>query len=102
MGHDERAAANGTVDAEPATQGGEPVAQANESAAARLCAADAVVAYFDAERVVLDSRADRRFAGASMLGDVRQCLGNHEVGRRLDGCGQTIDADVEVDGHLRP
>ena len=55
------------LDPEPAVEDGEPVRQAEETAAVGPGASDAVVAHLDAEGAVLDARRDR---GAS----ARACL----------------------------
>src|SRR4051794_40359105 len=57
-GRDQRAAVGRALDAEPAVERGEPVAEPPQTAAIRAGAPDAVVAHVDVQRAVLGVRRD--------------------------------------------
>jgi hypothetical protein len=74
------------VDGQGAVECGDTVRQAREPAAAGgPRAAAAVVAHLDHEHVPVGGDVDRRLRRLGVLGDVRQRLGDDEVGRDLDG-----------------
>ena len=85
-----------------AVEGGEPVRQPHEAAAAGSGAADAVVADLGPRACRSRSAPHLGVSGARVLGDVGQRLGDDEVGGRLDRGGSRSTRHVDLDRHGRP
>ena len=100
-GAHQRAGALRAGDLEGAVERADAVAEATQACAlAGLRAADAVVADVDHGVAVLAPDLDAGVRRVRVLGDVRQRLGDDEVGRRLHRAGQALgERAVEFDGH---
>ena len=83
------------VDLEPPVERRQAVGQpAQPRPGRRVGAADAVVAHLDQREAVLAADRDLRVRGLRVLRDVRQRLGDDEVGGRLDRVGQPVGRDL--------
>ena len=80
----------------------DPLLEPGQAAAlGGMRASDAVVLDADLDAAVLHPDADRSTGGLAVLGDVGQCLGDHEVDRGLDVRRQRVrHLDGRLDGHL--
>ena len=74
----------GTVDAQPPSERGRAVSHSGQPGALCVRPTDAVVTHLDTQRVVFDHRGRLGLRRLRVLDDVRQCLGDDEVGARLD------------------
>ena len=81
---DRRAGAGRALDEQRAVERLDPVAQAGQPAAGRVGAAGALVADAQHERSLRIGTTSTSAGAAGVLGDVRQRLGDDEVGDRLD------------------
>ena len=85
-----------------AADGLDAVEQAGDPGPAlRVGAADAVVANLQPERAAIDPAADRGAGGAGVLDDVRQRLGDDEVGGRLERRGQPLGGTSTSTGRAK-
>ena len=101
-GGQHRAAAGGALDVEPPAEGGDSIVDPDEPGAAWIGAADAVVAYFDPQHLLVDHRAHGSGLRVGMLDDVRERFGHDEVGARLDLGREPLGRQVDLHGEVEP
>ena len=92
----------GLSEGEPAAEGGHAVVDPDESVAARIGAADPVVAHLEVQHAVLDRRGHRGGSGARVLDDVRERLRDDEVRVGLDLRRQALRRDIHGDRQVEP
>ena len=91
----------GAVDPQATVERLDSVAEAAEPGAGGVGAADAVVGDLDRHAAVRAHDVESDARGIRVLDDVGERLGGDEVHRCLDGVGQTLGTDGQLDRHLR-
>ena len=89
------------VDLQATVERLDAVAEAAQPGSVRVGAAHAVVGDLDRHPAVRARDLDRDAGGVCVLGDVGERLAGDEVGRCLDGVGQPLRTDGQLDRHRR-
>ena len=97
---DNRASAPHGLDLKPPAERRRPVRQPDEAVPRGVRPPDAVIANLHDERAFLDPRLYVGSCGLRVLHDVGECLGDDEVGARLDLRGKSLTSDLAVNGQV--